>query len=52
MTLIRNETYLGNPLIKRDGISQGWDEASILEYQKCMKDPVYFAIKYLKYLKI
>ena len=52
MTLIRTETYLGNPLIKRDGISQGWDEASILEYQKCMKDPVYFAVTYLKVINL
>ena len=37
------ESYLGNPLIKRDGIVQQWDKKDLTEYMKCSKDPVYFA---------
>jgi hypothetical protein len=47
-----NEGYLGNPNVKRDGVVQGWSEETILEYQKCMKEPAYFAITYCKVISL
>ena len=47
-----NEGYLGNPNVKRDGIIQGWTQENILEYQKCMNDPAYFAITYCKVISL
>ena len=44
--------YLGNPNIKRDGVEQGWSSEEIREYALCMKDPVYFAKKYLKVISL
>ena len=44
--------YLGNPNIKRDGVEQGWSSEEIREYALCMKDPVYFARKYLKVISL
>ena len=38
----RNENYLGNPNIKKDGITSNFTHEEVLEYAKCMKDPVYF----------
>ena len=43
-----NEGYLGNPNVKRDGIEQNFTLHEIQEYKKCMQDPAYFAINYLK----
>ena len=53
-TRIKNNElgYLGNPNIKRDGIEQSWAADDIREYAKCMKDPVYFARKYLKVISL
>ena len=48
----RSDTYLGNPLVKRDGVQQSWTEESIREYAKCMQDPVYFAVTYLKVINL
>ena len=37
MTIINGEYgYLGNPLVKRDGISQSFTEEQVSEYVKCM----------------
>ena len=46
------ESYLGNPLIKRDGIVQQWDKTDLTEYMKCSKDPVYFAKEYVKVIHV
>lgn len=53
-TRIKNSDlgYLGNPNIKRDGVEQAWSSEEIREYAKCMKDPVYFAKKYLKVISL
>ena len=53
-TRIKNNElgYLGNPNIKRDGVEQAWSSEEIREYAKCMKDPVYFAKKYLKVISL
>ena len=47
-----NDTYLGNPQVKRDGIVTQWTEHQVREYAKCMKDPVYFAKNYAKVISL
>ena len=47
-----NEGYLGNHLVKRDGIVQDWNKEQISEYYNCMKDPVYFAENYAKIISL
>jgi len=44
--------YLGNPNVKRDGVEVGWTQEQIAEYTKCLKSPVYFAVKYLKVISL
>lgn len=46
------ETYLGNPNVKRDGVAEQWTQESILEYKKCMDNPIYFAEKYVKVISL
>ena len=50
--LHQNESYLGNPNVKRDGVVQEWNQDLVLEYSKCMKDPVHFAEKYCKVISL
>lgn len=47
-----NDAYLGNPSVKRDGVSQEWTSDLVKEYSKCMKDPVYFCEKYVKVISL
>ena len=44
--------YLGNSQVKKDGVEQGWTKEDIVEYQRCMKDPVYFAETYGKVINL
>ena len=46
------QSYLGNPNVKRDGVLQAWDPELLKEYQRCMKDPVYFAESYVKVISL
>jgi len=46
------QTYLGNSQVKRDGVDQEWTKDLILEYQKCMKNPAYFATTYCKVISL
>jgi len=46
------QTYLGNAQVKKDGVQQGWTKEDIVEYQKCMQDPVYFAENYGKVINL
>jgi len=39
--------YLGNPLLKRANTPQGFTEEQIIEFAKCIDDPVYFAKNYI-----
>ena len=39
--------YLGNPLLKKANTSQGFTEDQVIEFAKCINDPVYFAKKYI-----
>jgi len=47
-----NDSYLGNPNVKRDGVQQQWTEHEVREYAKCMKDPAYFARTYVKIISL
>ena len=47
-----NNTYLGNALVKRDGVNQNFSQEEVAEYVKCMKDPIYFAEKYIKVISL
>ena len=44
--------YLGNPLVKRDGVEQTFSQDELSEYIKCMNDPAYFARKYIKIINL
>ena len=53
MSLLKQiESYLGNPNVKRDGVLQEWTQDTVLEYAKCMKDPIYFTEKYCKVISL
>jgi hypothetical protein len=52
MSIQQNDSYLGNPNVKRDGVPQEWSPDLIQEYAKCMKDPVYFCEKYVKVISL
>ena len=47
-----DEHYLGNKNVKRDGVQQQWTEHQILEYDRCRKDPAYFARTYIKIISL
>ena len=52
-TLTNNEFgYLGNPSVKRDGVQSQFSRTEVIEYQKCMNDPAYFARKHLKVISL
>ena len=44
--------YLGNPSVKRDGVETQFTKEEVQEYTRCMKDPVYFARKYIKVISL
>jgi len=52
MRTMQNEYYLGNPLVKRDGVIQDWTQEDLKEYAKCMKSPAYFTEKYIKIISL
>jgi hypothetical protein len=47
-----NESYLGNPNVKRDGVNEKWTPKKLSEYKKCMGDPAYFCKKYVKVIHL
>ena len=44
--------YLGNPSVKKDGVESQFTKEEVLEYSRCMKDPCYFAQKYVKVISL
>ena len=46
------QTYLGNPNLKKANVGQEWTKEEILEYQRCMKDPLYFIQTYVKIVSL
>lgn len=45
-------SYAFNANIKKDGVQEEWTEETVAEYARCMKDPVYFAEKYIKVIHL
>ena len=45
-------TYLGNPNLKKANVQQEWTKKELLEYQKCMEDPLYFIQNYVKIVSL
>ena len=45
-------TYLGNPNLKRANVQQEWTKKELLEYKKCMDDPLYFIQTYVKIVSL
>lgn len=52
MSSYSKNSYLGNPLIKRDGVAEEWDATKLREYKKCMEDPSYFCTRYVKVIHL
>ena len=46
------QTYLGNPNLKKANVGQEWTKEEILEYQRCMKDPLCFIQTYVKIVSL
>ena len=46
------DSYNGNINVKRDGVTHNWTNEEIVEYDKCMKDPGYFASTYCKIISL
>lgn len=46
------KSYLGNPNLKRSGVSVNWTPELVQEYIKCKEDVVYFVTKYMKIINI
>ena len=46
------EHYLGNPLLKKSNVPVEWTKKQILEYQKCMENPIYFIKNYIKIVSL
>jgi hypothetical protein len=44
--------YLGNALVKRDGVEYQFTKEEVIEYAKCMKNPVHFAENYIKVISL
>jgi len=44
--------YLGNPLLKKSNVPVEWTKEQIVEYQKCMEDPIYFIKNYIRIVSL
>ena len=44
--------YLGNPLLKKPNVPQNFTEEQLIEYAKCMGDPVYFIKNYVQIVSL
>ena len=45
---IRDSHYLGNPLLKKANTTQEFSQDQVLEFARCIDDPVYFAENYIQ----
>ena len=48
----KDDSYLGNVNVKRDGVAQQWSTEQVAEYAKCMNDASYFARTYCKVIHV
>ena len=45
-------TYLGNPNLKKANVSQEWTKEELVEYKRCMDDPLHFIQNYVKIVSL
>ena len=45
-------TYLGNPNLKKANVQQEWTKEELLEYSKCMDDPLHFIQTYVRIVSL
>ena len=48
----RENYYLGNPNIRGADVEHPWTKEELVEYKKCLEDPVYFAKEYCKIIHL
>jgi hypothetical protein len=48
----RDDGYLGNPLLKKQGFDFDWTPELVTEYVKCSQSPLYFVETYMKIINI
>lgn len=44
--------YNGNKFLPKSGVRHNWTPDMVLEYKRCMDDPIYFAEKYIKIVHV
>ena len=47
-----SNSYLGNPNLKRTGLSHNFTKDEIVEYQKCSESPIYFIKNYVRIVSL
>ncbi len=47
-----SNTYLGNPRVRGADAAHPWTKEELVEYARCVKDPMYFAKKYCKIIHV
>ena len=52
MSHLKNDTYLGNVNVKRDGVTHNFTQEELQEYARCMQEPAYFATNYCKIISL
>jgi hypothetical protein len=52
MPINNKDSYRDNPLLKKAGVEHAYTQEEIDEYITCSKDPVYFAMKYIKIVNV
>ena len=45
-------TYLGNPNLKKANVQQEWTKEELLEYSRCMDDPLHFIQNYVRIVSL
>ena len=48
----RKNYYLGNPNIRGADVEHPWTKEELVEYKKCLEDPVYFAKEYCRIIHL
>ena len=49
---VTNDVYLGNPNLKKAGTEIQFTKKQVEEWIKCKKDPLYFALNYIKIISL
>ena len=48
----RESMYLGNPNVRGADIEHAWTKEELVEYNKCLRSPEYFAKEYCKIIHL